>query len=102
MGAPSSDKAGIRQVIRALRAADHVIYGGHDGDSEVEYAPDASEDTIIADMTASDSSTLWVRLPDGTASHVYFVLGNDPEEVVCDHGISLEPVLDPLTRSWWE
>lgn len=102
MGAPSSDKAAIRQTIRALRKADHVIYGGHDGEEEVSYAPDASEDAIIADMTACDSSTLWVRLPDGSESFVFFVLGNDPEEVICDHGVSLSPVLDPLTEGWWE
>jgi hypothetical protein len=36
------------------------------------------------------------RMPDD-----YFVYGNDPEEVVCDHGVSLSPILDPLTESWW-
>lgn len=100
MSAPSSDQAGIRQTIRALRDAEHIVYGGNDGEADVTYAPDASEDDIIADMTACDSSTLWVRLPDGTTSFVFFVLGNDPEEVICDHGVSLSPVLDPLTEKW--
>lgn len=27
--------------------------------------------------------------------------GNDPDEVVCDYGVSLSPVIDPLTESWW-
>ena len=102
MSAPSSDKAAIRQTIRALRRADHVIYGGNDGEEEVVYKPNASEDDIIADMTACDDSTLYVRLPDGTESFIYFVLGNEPEEVICDHGVSLSPVLDPLTSAWWD
>lgn len=101
MTTPSSDKAAIRQTIRALRKADHIILGGHDGEDFFEVAPDASEDEIIANLMACDSSTMHVRLPDGSNSHVFFVLGNDPEEVICDHGVSLSPVLDPLTEKWW-
>jgi hypothetical protein len=49
-----------------------------------------------------DDGYLLVTLPDGTStSHVYFVYGNDPEEVACDYGVSLEPVIGPLTESWW-
>jgi ABC-type Zn uptake system ZnuABC Zn-binding protein ZnuA len=102
MTAPTSDKAGVRQTIRALRNADHVIYAVEDGASEVhKFDAKASEDDIIAEVMSCDDGYLLVRLPDGTESHVYFVFGNDPEEVVCDHGVSLSPVLDPLTESWW-
>jgi hypothetical protein len=102
MTAPSSDKAGVRQTIRALRAADHKIDAVEDGASEVHtFAHDASEDDIIAELMSCDDGYLIVRLPDGKVSHVYFVFGNDPEEVICDHGVSLSPVLDPLTESWW-
>lgn len=102
MSAPSSDTAAIRQTIRALRAADHVLIGGHDGEDEFTLAPDATEAEVIEHLTACDDSTLYVRLPNGAgSSHIYFVLGNDPEEVICDHGVSLSPVLDPLTAGWW-
>jgi hypothetical protein len=101
MSAPSSDKAGVRQTIRALRAADHVITAVEDGASELHnFAPDASEDAIIAEAMSCDDGYLIVRLPDGRESHVYFVFGNDPEEVICDHGVSLEPVLGPLMDGW--
>lgn len=100
MSAPSSDKAAIRQTIRALRNAGHVITGGNDGQDDFTATPTETEDSLIANLTACDSSHLYVRLPDGTASHVFFVLGNDPEEVICDHGVSLSPVLDPLTDGW--
>ena len=108
MTAPSSDKAAIRQIIRALRKADHVITGGHDGEDFFEVAPDVSEDVLIDEhLMVCDDSTLHVDLPlaEGKAtresSFVYFVLGNDPEEVACDYGVTLEPVLGPLTRGWW-
>jgi hypothetical protein len=102
MSAPSSDKTGVRQTIRALRAADHTVIAVKDGASQVHrFGPDASEDDIIAEVMSCDDGYLIVRLPDGSTSHVYFVFGNDPEEVICDHGVSLSPALDPLTESWW-
>jgi len=101
MTAPISDKAAIRQVIRALRASDHKIYGGHDGEEEVTYF-NASEDDIIGDMTACDSSKLYVTLPDGTEGWILFVLGNEPFEVICDHTTNLSDVLDPLAEAWEE
>lgn len=104
MSAPSSDKAGIRQVIRALRNAGYTITGGHDGDDFFEVEPDVSEDVLINDhLTVCDESTLhtWKDDVEPRNSFVLFVLGNSPEEVVCDHGVSLEPVLGPLTEGWW-
>ena len=102
MSAPSSDKAGIRQVIRALRKAGYTLTGGHDGEDFFEVPADASEDVLIEHLTACDDSTLHTWKDGERNSHVYFVLGNDPEEVVCDYGMSLEPVLGPLTESWWD
>lgn len=103
MPAPSSDRAAIRQVIRALRSAGYILTGGHDGEEFFEVTPDASEDVLIANLMACDSSTLhtWKEGAEPKNSHVYFVLGNDPDEVVCDHGVSLSPVLDPLMEGWW-
>lgn len=106
MTAPSSDKAGIRQVIRALRAADHTITMVHNGEENVRFKPDASENDIIDEAMACDSSHLYVRLPgegplkERERGYVFFVLGNDPEEVVCDHTTNLSPVLDSLTEGW--
>jgi hypothetical protein len=100
MSAPSSDKAAIRQVIRALRKAGYTLTGGHDGEDFFEAKPDESEDSLIANLTACDSSALHTWKDGERNSHVYFVLGNEPFEVICDHGVSLSPVLDPLTRSW--
>lgn len=100
--APSSDKAGVRQVIRALRKADHVVIAVRDGaGEEFTFAANAPEDAIIAEVMSCDDGVLGVQTPDGKTSFVYFVYGNDPEEVVCDYGVILEPVLGPLTEGWW-
>lgn len=103
MSTPDSDRAAIRQVIRALRKAGYTLTGGHDGEDFFEWPKrgKASEDWLIDNLTACDDSTLHTWKDGEGNSHVYFVLGNDPEEVVCDYGVSLEPVIGPLTEGWW-
>lgn len=105
MSAPSSDSAAIRQTIRALRAAgaapNYAEYGGGEGEP---LAPTASEQSIIDAIMAVDDCYLIVTLPDGfdrEESHIRFVMGNDPEEVIGDYEISLEPILGPLVKGWW-
>lgn len=112
MSAPSSDRAAIRQVIRALKAAGYVVTHVHDGDVHKFYhakvgdltlnpsAPLATEAMILEDLTACDESTLYVDHPERRDSFVYFVLGNEPFEVACDYGVSLDDVLTPLFDSW--
>jgi len=98
MAAPKTDEAGIRQTIRALRAADYVLDFVDDGGEVIHVRTEAE---AVEAITAVDSAHLFVKYADGTpASHVWFVLGNDPEEVICDHGVSLSHVLDPLMERW--
>lgn len=99
MSAPSTDKAGIRQIIRALVAADITLLSVDIGDGEEAVT---SEAQALDECTAGDEAWLVVRLADGdTTGWIRFVLGNDPEEVVCDHTVNLSPVIDPVTEKWW-
>ena len=105
MSAPSSDKAGIRQTIRALRNAGYEldrVYNGGDEDTPV-----SNETEALEEIMATDDATLWVKCPKasvnaGKSRGVYFVLGNSPDEVICDYHVSLSHVLDPLIDSWIE
>ena len=50
---------------------------------------------------AVDSAWLRVTHPlQSKSGHVFFVLGNDPEEVICDYTINLDHVIGPLMESW--
>jgi hypothetical protein len=99
MGAPKTDEAAIRQTIRALKAAGYVLDRVHDGGEEIKVS---TEQEAIDAIMAVDDAYLFVNHADGErGSHIRFVLGNDPEEVICDHGVSLSHVLDPLTEKWW-
>jgi hypothetical protein len=97
MTTPTSDSAGIRQTIRALLAAGHTLDYVYDGEDEVKVT---IEREAIDAITAVDQAHLHVTLPNGARGWVFFVLGNDPEEVICDHTTNLSPVLDPLIDSW--
>lgn len=98
MGTPTTDRGGIQQVLRVLTESGHTLDRVYDGeDVDVSTVKDALEA-----VTAVDDAYLFVTLPDGERTGwVRFVLGNDPEEVVCDHTVNLE-VVDKLTRSWRE
>ena len=99
MPAPSSDTAAIRQVIRALKAADYPLVHVYDGEEEIEVT---TETEAIDAITAVDDAYLYVRTPNrGILGWVRFVMGNDPEEVVCNHTTNLSPVIDPVTKAWW-
>lgn len=98
MPAPTSDRAGIRQTVRALRAADHTLDHVFDGGDNV---PVRTETEVIDAVEAVDDAYLNVVLPNGDTGWVRFVLGNEPDEVICDHTVNLSPVLDPLTNGWY-
>ena len=102
MATPTTDRGGVLQVIRALKAAGYTPFMAVDGEGEEFHTQNETE--LVENLMSCDDGTLYVRLPEGSerkTSHVYFVFGNDPEEVVCDYGLSLEPVIGPLTESWW-
>ena len=62
MSAPSSDRAGIRQVIRALQAAGYTLVEVFDGEDTV---PTTTESAAIEAIMAVDDATLFVRTPEG-------------------------------------
>lgn len=99
MSAPSSDKAAATQIIRGLIhdgwRLDRVYDGGEDIDvTTVTQALDA--------IFAVDMAHLHVKHRDtGKTGWVWFVLGNDPEEVAADYTVNLSDAIDPITEKWW-
>lgn len=98
MSAPSSDQAAIRQIIRALKASDHKLDEVYDGEEEIAVS---TETEALDAIMAVDEAWLYVTLPDGARGWMFFVLGNEPDEVMNDYTVNLSPVLDPLTEGWW-
>lgn len=102
---PQSDREAISLIIDGLIERGCTPIASRDGDNED--LPYTDKESALDWLTSCDESVLFVDLPlhaeaDRTSSHIYFVLGNDPEEVACDYGVSLSPYLDPIVNPWWE
>lgn len=98
---PKSDKEAIRQAVQALQGAGYRLAVVWDGGEYVHVHDDESE--AIEAITAVGEATLYVRHPGRKGMPgMFFVLGNNPAEVIADYNVSLEPVLGPLTEGWWD
>lgn len=96
MAAPTSDRGGIQQVIRGLRADGWSLDFVDDGEEDV---PVTNETEAIEAIMAVDMAHLFVRKGE-ERGHVWFVLGNDPDEVAADYTLTLSATLDPLIERW--
>lgn len=114
MAAPTNDRGGVRQVLRALKnaGADDISYYDEDFDERVSLIGKPEKVVLDEVMNYDD---LWVRFAKGTEGtegydriNVRFVFGNSPDEVVCDYtlfredGDSFSVLIDNLTNSWWD
>lgn len=100
---PSSDREAISLIIDGL--IERGVTPAFSRDGEGEDLTYTDKESALDWLTSCDDSVLFVTLPEGSersTSHIYFVLGNDPEEVACDYGVSLSPYLDPIVDPWWE
>jgi len=96
MSVPGTDKAAVRQVIRALVAGGWTLDMVYDGEEEI---PTTTESQVMDAVFAVDMAHLHVHKND-LHGWVWFVLGNDPDEVVADYTINLEKVMGPLWEHW--
>lgn len=100
MSAPESDKAGVRQIVRGLRQAGYVVTSVEDEAHDfAEGEAIRTEDQIVAELMTCDLGWLHVEKGDDHG-YVFFVYGNDPEEVVNDYTVNLSDVVDPITDRW--
>lgn len=99
MGAPSSDLAGVKQVYNVLSKAGFTI---ETQDCDTGERIKGTKKEIIAEATAGDDGYFILTKDGKGVGWVFFVYGNSPEEVICDHTTNLSEWLDPLTHSWWD
>lgn len=99
---PSNDREAITLVLTGITEAGCAV-------SEVmedTWCPDdLSHVETVAEavdlVCGVDEAYVYIDSPNGEG-WIRFVLGNDPEEVVCDHTTNLSEFIDPITGPWWE
>src|SRR6478736_14263 len=97
---PSNDREAVSLIIDGLIDRGVKITSVVDAENE-EFAYENKEQAM-GELMSCDYGTMNVELPDGTETWVWFVYGNDPEEVAADHGVSLSEYIDPIVSPWWE
>lgn len=97
MSLPTTDRGGIQQAIRALRDDGWNLYTVDDGEETI--APVNETEAVEAIMAVDVATLHLVNAKSGEHGSVLFVLGNSPEEVVCDYTVNLT-ALDALIDSW--
>lgn len=98
MTVPATDTAAMRQIIRALKAAGWELDRVFDGEEDV---PAPTETKALDAINAVDMAHLHVKRGDETG-WVWFVLGNDPDEVAADYTVNLTVPIEDVTDGWWE
>lgn len=101
MPAPKNDTVAIKQTIQALLKAGYKLSKVYDGEEDI---PVTTETEATEAITAVDDATLWIGEGVGflSAGWIRFVMGNDPDEVICDYTTNLDPVITPLMNEWWK
>lgn len=103
---PSNDHEAMTLILQGLEdrgcKVTHVIEDNWNPD---DVTPVSSIKEAVELLDNLDEGVVWIDLPSGGErenSFIFFVLGNDPEEVACDYGVSLSPYIDPIVDPWWE
>lgn len=94
---PSNDREAITLILEGLSEKNIKPVRVWDGD---EMTVVSTVEEAVEAVTAVDEASVHVAMASGEESFIWFVLGNDPEEVACDYGVSLAEFIEPITDPW--
>ena len=98
---PQNDREAVSLIIDGLIERGCILTHIVNGEGEDFVFNHDEIDGTIDELMSCDDGGLGVTLPDETDTWVYFVYGNDPEEVVAGNGVSLSEFIDPIVAPWW-
>lgn len=98
---PSNDREAISLIIDGLIEKGLTIRTARDGEND-DMKWNGNKKEFLDHLMSCDEGVMFVGLPDGERKgYVYFVFGNDPEEVASDFTVNLEEYLNPIIDPWW-
>lgn len=100
---PSNDREAITLVLEGISQKGVTITEVMDDTWCPDERTQVTEVQEAIDLCCGvDEAYVFVELEDHSTGWIRFVLGNDPEEVVCDHTVNLSEFIDPIVTPWWE
>lgn len=95
---PSNDREAVTLILQGLVDKGHRLTEVRD---DTWNPDDLTPVTTVAEavdlVMAVDEAVVFL---DDNA-WIFFVLGNDPEEVACDYTVNLDPDLSSIVDPWW-
>ena len=93
----------VGSLLKKLQVSGFTLVSVDNGDGEVELTGTDRDKRQQAksEICAVDESHLYVDTSEGTRKWIFIVLGNEPEETVCDHsGSGLDDILEEFSNQW--
>lgn len=106
---PSNDREAITLILNGLAEKGWITYMVQDD----TWNPDPEENTRVNTVAEAVDVVMGVdeafvyltrdldTVNEGPDAYIYFVLGNEPEEVAADMTTNLSPDIDPIIDPWW-
>lgn len=103
MSNPTTDRGAITRILTGLTEAGWTLVEVADDtwNPDERQAVSTVHEATEAIM-AVDEGWVFLSKPEAKSQYIYFVLGNDPEEVAADYTVGLDPDLSAITDPWWE
>jgi hypothetical protein len=97
---PSNDREAVTLILQGLVDKGHVL----DQVQDDTWSSDPADNTKVS--TVAEAVELVMGVDEAFVifenGYIYFVMGNDPEEVACDYTVNLDPDLSNITDPWWK
>lgn len=98
MSVPKDDRDGITQAVETVIAAGWKLEFAHNGEEEIRTSDVKAAVDAIMEV---DEGSIHFAAVDESYGYLFLVLGNAPDEVVCDYTVNLEPAIGPLFERWF-
>jgi len=108
---PSNDREAMTLILQGLVKTGHVVTSvQQDVHDKTDQIPCTDPETAANLVAECDEGLVYLNLPgsdtptdgsEGWDGYIWFVLGNEPEEVACDYTTNLDPDLDSIVSPWW-
>ena len=98
---PTDDKTAITDILEGMVKKGWTI-DYVDDEEDTYHTSDVA--TAVSHVTDVDQASVYLshKKRGIEEAWLWFVLGNDPEEVVCNYTVTLDPDLSSIVDPWWD